>query len=124
MHKQHVAVIRELHSFVRKHRIYRLGGGQGRTPLVIFRADDIDRIDELAKLEIDPPLRLTRAVQMAAVARHRGVMIAWLDTPESTVTPARRRRTNRYYINLWSLAGPGPQPDICQPGFCQRDICR
>ena len=58
MHKQHGAVIREMHSFVRKHRINRLGAVSGRTPLVIFQAEDVDRLDELAKLEIDLPLRL------------------------------------------------------------------
>jgi hypothetical protein len=35
----------------------------------------------------------------------------------------RRRRTNRYQINLWSLPGPGPRPDICLSGSCRRDIC-
>jgi hypothetical protein len=43
-------VIRAMHSFVRKHRIYRLAGGQGRTKLVIVRADEIEGIDKLVKL--------------------------------------------------------------------------
>src|ERR1700733_15315111 len=47
--------------------------------------------------------------------------------PDPTVsrpTPnERRRRTNRYQINLWSLPEPGPQPDICLSGSCRRDIC-
>ena len=37
---------------------------------MIFREVDVDRLDEL-KLEIDLPLRLTRAVQMAAVTPQR-----------------------------------------------------
>ena len=44
-----------MHSFVRKHRIYRLAGGQGRTKLVIVRADEIENIDKLVKLRILPP---------------------------------------------------------------------
>jgi hypothetical protein len=41
-HRQRVAVIRAMHSFVRKHKIYRLAGGQGRAPLVIVRADEVE----------------------------------------------------------------------------------
>ena len=60
MHKHHVAVIRAMHSFVRKHRAYRLGGGQERTQLVIFRADEVEGTDELLKLGLDLPPWLKR----------------------------------------------------------------
>ena len=39
----------------RKHRIYRLAGGQGRTRLVIVRADEIQSIEKLVKQGILPP---------------------------------------------------------------------
>ena len=55
MRTHYVAAIRAMHSFVRKHRIYRLAGGQGRTRLVIVRADEIENIDKLVKQGILPP---------------------------------------------------------------------
>ena len=54
-HTHRVAAIRAMHSVVRKRRAFLLGGGQGRTSLVIFRADEAKGADELVKLGIDLP---------------------------------------------------------------------
>jgi hypothetical protein len=46
---QRVAVLRAMHSFVRKRPKYALSGGKGRSPLVLFRLDEWERVVKAMK---------------------------------------------------------------------------